>query len=367
MTRGPARRTIRRLRPRTLGQALVETALAAPFLVMLLLGGAQVGSIAYDQVSLDTAAREGARAGAAAPNHTVISYGTNTTWYTAGNAATYTYTCQTADFATGGNPVCVAVANSSGFLTSSVFTSNPCGTNQGCVTIKVVPPASLASARNGPPALRLASAPLAGPDATNSVASPCNSGNQAEVDGSVNFGNVSGFSTATLADTTNDPSPTVSSSSPTFQYCVSANNNVSTETITAQVGPVGCGGYTGSITINDVTHGQLFSGENINVTYEGNCTTATTSTTSSSSTTTSTSSTTTTSTGVTSTVTGPAVGCASHPVDDSYYLTVTVTYPAPIFIPFINNLFQTSSGIRMITSSVTFPVDPCTMTGNGTE
>jgi hypothetical protein len=52
-------------------------------------------------------------------------------------------------------------------------------------------------------------------------------------------------------------------------------------------------------------------------------------------------------------------------VDDTYYFTVTVTYPAPIFIPFINQLFQTSSGVRMITASVTYPIDPCAMTGNG--
>jgi Flp pilus assembly protein TadG len=361
MTRYRVRRGIHRLRPRTLGQALVETALAAPFLVMLLLGGAQVGSIAYDQVSLDTAARDGARAGAAAPTHSVTDYSTNTSWYTAGNPATYTYTCKTADFAAGANPICLSVINSEGFLTQSLFTTNPCGTNQGCVTITVVPPSSLASARNGPPALRLVSAPQGLPQTPSS---PCNSGNQAEVDGTVS--NIPSGQAGQLSDSTSDPKPTFSSSSPSYQFCVKANNNVSTQTITAQVGTVGCGGWTGTVTLS-VSHGQVYTGQDISLAYEGDCTTATTSTTSSSTTTTSSSSSTATTTGATSSVTGPALGCAAHPVDDSYYFTVAVKYPAPIFIPFINNLFQTSSGIRMVTASVTYPVDPCTMTGNGTE
>lgn len=349
--------------PRTRGQALVEIALVAPFLVMLLLGGAQVGSIAYNQVSLDSAAREGARAGSAAPTQAVFSKANNSQWYTAGNSATYTYNCQAADFADpGANPVCLAVLKSAGYLgaTTATFTNNPCGSNQPCVTITVVPPANLVDQRTGPPALRLVSVPQAAPDAGSS---PCNSGNQAEVDGTVNFGSVSGFSSGTLSDSTNDPQVTVTQSSPTYQFCVSASGQVASQTIAAQVGPPSCGGYTGTVTVPSVTHGKVYSNENITLSAEPSCTTATTSTTSSSSTTTtSSSSTTTTSTTTSSSVTGPATGCSTHPVDDSYYFKVTVTYPAPIFIPFLNNLFQTSSGIRMITASVTYPIDPCTMT-----
>ena len=367
MSNRMTRRAIRRLRPRTLGQALVETALVAPFLVMLLLGGAQVGSIAYDQVSLDTAAREGARAGAAAPNHTVINYVTNSRWYSAGNPATYSYQCQGADFAAPpaeSNPICRAVIDSAGYLTQSAFTTNPCGTNQACVTITVVPPANLTSARAGPPALRLVSAPQVIASAANGSCV----GQTEEFDGSVDFSQVSGFTTATVTDTdaAKDGTKNVSVGSPSFTpYCIATNANVSSVTVTAQAGPVACGGYTGSYTLSSLSAHSTVT-HNITLTAEPACTTATTSTTSSTTTTTSSSSTT-TATSTTSAATGPATGCADHPVDDSYYFTVTVTYPAPIFIPFINNLFQTSSGIRMITSSITYPIDPCTMTGNGTE
>src|ERR1700692_3841924 len=99
------------------GQSLVELALVAPILVAMLLGAAQVGSIAFGLVSIDSAAREGARAGALAPNGSLVDYATNTTWYTAG---TTTHQCNTADFGpvpgTPGNPICEAVLNSSGSL-----------------------------------------------------------------------------------------------------------------------------------------------------------------------------------------------------------------------------------------------------------
>lgn len=355
----------RRLQPRTLGQALVETALVAPFLVLLLLGGAQVGSIAYDQVSLDTAAREGARAGAASPTGAVFSTALNVRWYSAGNPATYTYNCKAADFTV--NPICVGVVNSAGFLSQNVFTSNPCGAQQGCVTITVVPPASLQAQRSGPPALRLVSAPqAASPASAASMASKsCTPGNQMEVDGTVS-GIPGGFSPGSLVDTKGSSGApnNLTSPSTTYAWCVNASKAASNDTITAQIGPVGCGGYTGSVTVSVTAGGSPTTGD-ISVSAEPACTTSTTSTTTSSTTTSSSSSSTTTATTTSSAVTGPATGCADHPVDDSYYFTVSVTYPAPIFIPFINNLFQTSSGVRMITASVTFPVDPCTMTDFG--
>lgn len=359
MTSHPTQHVMRRLRPRTLGQALVETALVAPFLVMLLLGGAQVGSIAYDQVSLDTAAREGARAGAASPTGAVFSTALNARWYSAGNPATYTYTCKAADFPV--NPVCVGVVNSAGFLTQNLFTSNPCGAQQGCVTITVVPPSSLQAQRRGPPALRLVSAPETAPEAASGKS--CTPGNQMEVDGTVS-GIPSGQPAGALVDTKNSAGApnNLTSSTPTYSWCVNASKTASNDTITAQIGPVGCGGYTGSVTVSVTAGGSPATGD-ITVSAEPACTTSTTSTTTTSSSTTTSS--TTTSTTTSSALTGPATGCVDHPVDDSYYFTVSVTYPAPVFIPFINNIFQTSSGVRMITASVTFPVDPCTMTDFG--
>ena len=49
------------------GQSLTELALVAPVLLALLGGTAQVGLISYDQVTLDTAVREGARVAADNP------------------------------------------------------------------------------------------------------------------------------------------------------------------------------------------------------------------------------------------------------------------------------------------------------------
>ena len=53
---------------RTRGQALVEFALVLPVLAVLLMGGAQVGALLYGQITLDTAARDGARAASQQPN-----------------------------------------------------------------------------------------------------------------------------------------------------------------------------------------------------------------------------------------------------------------------------------------------------------
>src|SRR5437588_721139 len=161
-----------RRRRRRLGQALVETAIAAPLLVVLLLGGAQVGSIAYDQVSLDTAAREGARAGVAAPTSAVYSYVSSSAWYPGQNS----YQCQAA------------------------------------------------------------------------------------VDGLIDFNGATPGLSATLTDSTpKDGTLTVAPASPNYQWCVTADNSVTSQTIVAQVGPVACGGYTGSVTIPVVNHGQLYS------------------------------------------------------------------------------------------------------------
>jgi Flp pilus assembly protein TadG len=89
------------------GQALVELAVVAPVLVVLLLGTAQVGVIVYDQVTVDTAAREGARVGSEQPNGSQA--------YVGGAPASQPYpVCPSTG--TSSNPVCNAVWNASGLL-----------------------------------------------------------------------------------------------------------------------------------------------------------------------------------------------------------------------------------------------------------
>ena len=67
--RGVTARRVGRLQ-RSRGQSLMELALVAPILLALLGGTGQVGLIYYDQVTLDTAVREGARVAADNPSNT---------------------------------------------------------------------------------------------------------------------------------------------------------------------------------------------------------------------------------------------------------------------------------------------------------
>lgn len=392
------------------GQALVEFALIAPFLVILLAGGSQVGAIAYTQISTDTAAREGARAGVQAPNKSLAWAG----------ATPGTRTCTASDYTS--NPICVAVLNADGFLTPSTFTSaapssgsSPCASGQACTTIQVT---STLSRYSTSPKVRLAA----------SGSSGCNTGSQATVTGVVSgmgsgvsgtiidltgettttdtsgnytmcvaannettsqtltarsgsgcndaAGSVGPFSvsagssytknftvtqghavvtgtvdlssvttpgqTATVSDSTGD---SVSNITGFYSLCVAANQDRTLQTVTAQVGSAGCGGWSGSIGPFDVFSGNTYSGKNFAVTAEPTCTTTTSSST--------------TSTSTTSSVTS---SCQASPDWEQDYITVTVTYPAPIFVPFIGGLLQTQSGVHMVTSSVTFGVYPCTMT-----
>ena len=101
------RAVIRRRHHRSRGQALAELAVAAPLLLVLVLGVAQVGVIVYDQVTVDTAAREGARIASEQPNSSQA--------YVSGSAVSAPYpTCPSSGTST--NPVCNAVWNASGML-----------------------------------------------------------------------------------------------------------------------------------------------------------------------------------------------------------------------------------------------------------
>jgi Flp pilus assembly protein TadG len=104
-------------------QSLVELALVAPILLMLIVGGAQIGAILYSGVSVATAAQEGARVASEQP----INSGAYT--ITGGVVAVGAgATCPAS-----GNPVCAAVSQSKGLL-SSVTTSVAPGTTPGTGT-----------------------------------------------------------------------------------------------------------------------------------------------------------------------------------------------------------------------------------------
>ena len=318
-------------------QSLVELALVSPVLVVLLLGGAQVGEIAYSQVSLDTAAREGARAGVVAPNAALR-------WDTAGTVPA-THACTTADFAEGatGNPVCIAVVDAAGFLSRGTFTSNPCAPGQGCVSITVLGPAGLSSYRTGQPTVRL----------TSNSGSPCNSGNQATVNGTV-LGVPLGL-TASVTDTSGDTQSGVTSA---FTLCAAAKGTTTTQTITAQAGLLGCGGYSGSVGPFAVSNGQVYS-ESILVLPEPVCPTPTPT---SIPTPTALPTPTPTPAPSPTPTAGPTTSCASQTVADSDFITVTVSYPVPVFVPVLGDIFQTRTGSRQIQASATYAIEPCTLT-----
>jgi Flp pilus assembly protein TadG len=331
-----ARRRLR-LRRRALrrGQALVELALLAPLLVLLLLGGAQVGEIAYSQVSLNSAAREGARAGVEAPN-SALSFVTSQ-----GSP----YNCTAADFSDppAGNPICIAVLNGRGYLDASAFTTNPCTAGQACVTISVL---SALSDRVVPmPAVRL-------------VSSPCNSGKYATVTG--NVVGIPNQMTATITDTSGD---TVTGVTGSYTLCATANGQTSSQVITAQVGSVSCsaGGYSGSIQVN-VTKGQAVTAPDLTVNPEPTCPPTPTPTPTPTATPTPTPTDTPTPGPTPIPITGPSVNCGDQVVPDSDYVSITVSYPSPIFVPIVGAVFQTAPGTRQISTTVTFVIEPCTMT-----
>lgn len=110
----------------------MEIAIAAPLLLVLILGVAQVGVIVYDQVTIDTAAREGARVGSEQPN--------NSQAYTSGAPVPSPYpTCTPGS----SNPVCMAVTNSSGLLngTALITTIQPDSAGASPATCSTMPAA----------------------------------------------------------------------------------------------------------------------------------------------------------------------------------------------------------------------------------
>jgi TadE-like protein len=410
------------------GQSLVELALVAPILVVMLLGAAQVGSIAFGLVSIDTAAREGARAGAVSPNCSVetafaTGCGTGTVWYA---GAQTSHQCTAADF--GVNPICEAVLNSAGTLSASLFKNSPCASaQQACVTITLIPPAGLLSTQVRPQTAHL-------------DVSSCNGAN-ATVTGVVS-GMPSG-QIATVTAITGETQPTDTSGN--FSICVKANGGTTSQTLTAQVGSASCGGYSGSVGPFPVSSGATPT-ENITVTAEAACPTPTPTPTPTPATCTNQQATVTgvasplpsgqvatitATTGETATtdsvgnyticvkangatnsqtltaqvgspvcggsagsvgpfavtgggtnpnknipltaeaacptptpVTGPGATCAPEliPNLDTYFVQVTVTYPSPIFVPFIGGIFQSQTGFRVISTTVTDAIEPCTLT-----
>jgi Flp pilus assembly protein TadG len=104
-------------------QSMVELAIVAPILLLLIVGSAQLGAILYSGVSVATAAQEGARVASEQPIKSG-AYEVAGGVVTVGSGAT----CPSS-----ANPVCAAVAQSKGLLGSVTTTIAP-GTTPGSGT-----------------------------------------------------------------------------------------------------------------------------------------------------------------------------------------------------------------------------------------
>jgi hypothetical protein len=298
-------RAVRRSRRGHRGQSLVEIAIATPFLLVLLGGGAQLGTIAYGMVSVDTAAREGARVASENP-HTALD-----------TMPTSPYTCTGND----ANPVCVAVRKSSGLLSS------------GRLTITITSPATLSRI----------------PTDVVQVANPCGS-SEATLSGTVS--NLpAGAAGATVQGSAGGSQSAVSTgTNGAYTLCLTPGSQV----VTATAHGSGCD-------YGDSARLSLLAGMTAtqNFALPSSCPTPI-------SVPTATPAPTPTpgATPFPSATPVPGASCPSETrVTDQQFVTVTVSYPIPIFVPFVGFLADAgNAGQRTAIASVIMEIEPCTLT-----
>jgi Flp pilus assembly protein TadG len=119
-------RTVRGKRQSSAGQSLVEFAILSIALFMLLLGAAQVGSIVYAHIGVQTAAREAARAATQQPFKSLGASYSGATVTCSGGA---TPTCVPVS---GCTPACAAAYSSTSFAGGGLQSSNFTVTYSAC-------------------------------------------------------------------------------------------------------------------------------------------------------------------------------------------------------------------------------------------
>jgi hypothetical protein len=297
----------RRRHRRAAGTALVELAVATPFLLLLLTGAAQVGTVAYGNVTVDTAAREGARMGSENP-HTALDV-----------LPSSPYTCSVAD----SNGVCAAARQASGALDPT------------SLIIVITAPDDVSKVPSD--VVRVASCPSTSATITGVVSNlPVGSA------GALVLGSGGGSSTQVATD-----------GSGNYTICLPAGGQVLTATAT---GSSGCTyGSSTRLTVSaNTSYTQNFA-------LPTTCATPTPEATPSP----------TYNPGATPAPSGtPAPGSACPslgPNNDTKYVTVTVKYRVPVFAPLIGPFFANSpngaaSLYREVSSTVTMRIEPCTVT-----
>jgi hypothetical protein len=330
-----------RLRPRSAAQAFVEFALAAPFMLVLILGAGQLGAVAYGMVSTDTAAREGARYGAEHPLTALSGFASGTGTYSC------SYAVDNESIPTG-NPICQAVYRAHGLLDATKFVIT-ITTNVTMSSLYVAPDVVRAANSNPPPS----PTPL-----------PC--GSDAEVDGSVALSDGTTPSTTITVTSSGQgtvPTAVVPVGSTSFRLCLAVNQNGGSkvQTLNAVMGS-GCGGYAGQATVNVTQNDHPYAPKPDPVVLSPNaCSTPLPSQTPNPTPTPGS-----TATPVPTDSPPPAFTCTNQAASSTGYFTVMVEYPVPIFVPIIGTMVgdPNNAGQRTVHASVTERVEPCAITGS---
>jgi hypothetical protein len=334
-------RALRRLRPRSRAQAFVEFALAAPFVLLLVAGSAQVGAVAYGMVSTDTAAREGARFGAQHPLTSLTSVATS------GGTYVCDYAVDNESVPTG-NPICQAVYRSHGLL------------NPGDLTITITTNLSLSSLATMGDVVRVAASPTPRPTPT-----PLPCGSDAEVDGTVGMSGGGAPSQPVVVFTTGQgtvPSTTVPAGSTAYRLCLAVNSR--TQTINALIGS-GCGGYSGQATVNIALNNRTYTPSPDPILLTANACPTPTPTATPTPTPTPTATPAPTPTPVPTESPPPPFVCDNSAASATGFFSVRVAYPVPIFVPLVGNMIGDpgSSAKRTVYATVVQRIEPCTITG----
>lgn len=306
------------------GQALIEVAIASPLLIVMLAGGAQFGSLAYGQITVDTAAREGARTAISSPVSSLGSFFSKST--------TTTYHCSGPGDS---NPVCQAVLTSPGNLGILSFQAS-----RFAITLTANQPAAGPWSRLPEDGMVLVSA-CAGTTVKGSVTLP-GGGNASGATVSASGSGVTGTSTNT-------------NGSGAYTLCLGIPISEGV-TVSASLTTGGCT-QTGQV-IQTLPSSGTVTGVNVTL---GACPTPTPAPSPTPLPTPPSTSPPTPS----SLPTATPYTCTPAQRDlDGTYVSVTVTYQMPIFIPFVGQLFADSgnSGVRTVRAEVTMRVEPCTAT-----
>lgn len=316
-------RPLRRQRRLSRGQALVELAIVFPLLLTLLLGSLQFGTLAYGSVTIDTAAREGARVASLVPVSALK------TFYT---SSPPTYRCSSSSDP---NPACQAAYNAPGQQEIGGSAFDP---SKFVVVLQYMPAASVARALPAAPTDVVQVGSCAGTDIIGAVTLP----GGAAAAGTI----VSGAGTGVSS------SPTAADSAGNYDLCVVGLPGTQVTLNYAYPASGSCGNgetYYGQTTRTLPLVGNS-NVKNVNVALLA-CPVTTTSTTTAATTTTVTttgtttaattsSGATTTTTTATSTAAGvPPFTCnADTTALAGNYVAVIVAYPVSIFVPMINQL-----------------------------